>query len=234
MVSFRVPTFLPKESCSSWRSKVSHLLLSVQSQRLGGLREDGPWHHHSVGSRSFLRLARGLRRVAQHPADRVPAVLRQPHLALLGHPRGGVHTQSHRLQLPLQMHYGKYLNLGIIDKYTVFLMGLIAVCRWASAWLIRTSTPSGTAKAVSTQLVCVERREEPSPGSLLQPPWVFIHCKSYFSQLWTFLCHYMKLFNLPESRTLIILKMFWTWVKELNTFTTVMWIFYQKPGLASD
>lgn len=80
----------------------------VQRQWLGERGEDGARHHHKVGSRSFLRLVCGLRRVAQHRTDRLPAVLCQPHPALLGHPRGGVHAQSHRLQLSLQVHYGTF------------------------------------------------------------------------------------------------------------------------------
>lgn len=63
-----------------------------------------------MGSWSFLCLLCGLRRVPQHRADCLPAVLCQPHPALLCHPRGGLHAQGHCLQLSLQMHYGRYLN----------------------------------------------------------------------------------------------------------------------------
>lgn len=89
--------------------------LTLQRQRHGEHGEDGPWHHHQVGRWGVLCLTRGLRRGAQRRADRLPAIFRQSHPALLRRPRGVVHAQSHCLQLPHWMHHG---NLFLFCFFT--------------------------------------------------------------------------------------------------------------------
>lgn len=98
-----------------WETLTPVTPLSLQRQRLREHGEDGPWHHHQVGRWGVLRLSRGLRRGSQRRADRLPAVFRQPHPALLRRPRGVVHAQGHCLQLSHWMHHG---NLFLFCFFT--------------------------------------------------------------------------------------------------------------------
>lgn len=98
-----------------WETLTPLTPLSLQRQRLREHGEDGPWHHHQVGRWGVLRLSCGLRRGAQRRADRLPAVFRQPHPALLRRPGGVVHAQSHGLQLSHWMHHG---NLFLFCFFT--------------------------------------------------------------------------------------------------------------------
>jgi len=81
--------------------------VAPQRRRLGGGGADGPRHRHPVGGVGVLRGGGGLRRGARRRADGLPAVLREPHAAVLGGPGRGLRPEGHRLQLPLQVHHGK-------------------------------------------------------------------------------------------------------------------------------